>query len=415
VLSTSAASRIIVLFSFSAAVLSAFGFENLINDVKNKKYKTMSIWLTCFVVLFAILWSLVIFKQFVQPENIPVIISNLKLPSVILFAFILLIIFAFFVKDKRKIFIFSVAVLLLVSFDQLRFVTKWYPFESKDFIYPKVEISKPLSEISGYDRIFGSFSQEASEMYSLPGLEGYDPLYIKRYGEFIASGQDGLYHTPVRSAVDLSKNGEQTGKILNFLGVKYIVHKIADGQQVWAFPFWTYPVDQFRSIYKDNDYQILINDKVSPRAFITSDYKVETNKRDIIKSIFSEDLNLKKTAILEEEPGLSILNNATGSAKIKNYQPNKIEIEANANNSSLLVLTDPYYPGWKAYVDGKPAKIYRTDYAFRGVVVPKGQHEVIFKYKPDSFRNGLILAGVGIVGVFIMSLYLAFVKMKKIK
>ena len=53
-----------------------------------------------------------------------------------------------------------------------------------------------------------------------------------------------------------------------------------------------------------------------------------------------------------------------------------------------LVLTDSFYPGWNAYLDGKPVPIYRANYMFRGIDAPAGNHAVVFKYEPASFMIG---------------------------
>ena len=73
---------------------------------------------------------------------------------------------------------------------------------------------------------------------------------------------------------------------------------------------------------------------------------------------------------------------------------------------AILVTSEPFYPGWKAYVDGVPVKVYRANYAFRAVVVPKGKHVVSFTYEPDSFKMGLTLAILGAIGIVGLSLYL---------
>ena len=67
-------------------------------------------------------------------------------------------------------------------------------------------------------------------------------------------------------------------------------------------------------------------------------------------------------------------------------------MDVNAPRRSLLILSDTYYPGWKAFVDGKETQIYQTDLALRGVVVEAGNHKVEFRYQPESFRYGLIIS-----------------------
>ena len=65
-----------------------------------------------------------------------------------------------------------------------------------------------------------------------------------------------------------------------------------------------------------------------------------------------------------------------------------------------LVLTDAYYPGWTATVDGQPAEIERADIMFRAVKVPAGQHRVELRYQPQSFSLGLLIS-IGTVVVLV--------------
>ena len=67
-----------------------------------------------------------------------------------------------------------------------------------------------------------------------------------------------------------------------------------------------------------------------------------------------------------------------------------------------MVLTDVFYPGWKAYVDGKPSEILRVDGLVRGVLLEKGSHTVMFRYLPDTFVAGLIVAVIAFAGSLIL-------------
>ena len=69
----------------------------------------------------------------------------------------------------------------------------------------------------------------------------------------------------------------------------------------------------------------------------------------------------------------------------------------------LLVLSDEYFPGWSATVNGHVARIYPTDVALRGVPVPAGSSTVELRYRPASFRNGLILFVLGILAVIYLA------------
>jgi uncharacterized membrane protein YfhO len=56
-----------------------------------------------------------------------------------------------------------------------------------------------------------------------------------------------------------------------------------------------------------------------------------------------------------------------------------------------------YFPGWLAYVDGAPTPIYRTDYLFRGIVVPAGQHTITFVYRPASVLVGAVISALALL------------------
>ena len=68
---------------------------------------------------------------------------------------------------------------------------------------------------------------------------------------------------------------------------------------------------------------------------------------------------------------------------------NAISIMASSPDSSYLILTDTYYPGWKATIDGNPTQVLRCNYAMRAVLLPPGQHKIEMHFGPVSFRTGM--------------------------
>ena len=67
-------------------------------------------------------------------------------------------------------------------------------------------------------------------------------------------------------------------------------------------------------------------------------------------------------------------------------------VQVEAPVDGYLVLTDTWYPGWRAFVDGEETPVLRADLAFRSVLVPAGQHRITFDYRPTSFRAGLVMS-----------------------
>ena len=108
-----------------------------------------------------------------------------------------------------------------------------------------------------------------------------------------------------------------------------------------------------------------------------------------------------REALIEAECngcGAPLISAADGArAKITRYEPNRIELTTGNPNDGFLVLSEIYYQGWEARVDGNPTKIYRTDHTLRGIFVPAGERRVEFIYRPRSLRNGAAGAAMGVM------------------
>src|SRR5262249_14701854 len=74
-----------------------------------------------------------------------------------------------------------------------------------------------------------------------------------------------------------------------------------------------------------------------------------------------------------------------------------VDVSAEAPAGGFLVLTDPYYPGWRAYGGGQETPVLRAAYLFRAVALPAGPHLVRFTFTPTSLERGAILSLAGVV------------------
>ncbi|MHB8991830.1 MAG: YfhO family protein, partial [Chloroflexota bacterium] len=90
-----------------------------------------------------------------------------------------------------------------------------------------------------------------------------------------------------------------------------------------------------------------------------------------------------------------------GTAEIVKNESTEVEIRTSSRRNAVLFLSDSYYPGWKALVDGQPAQLYRADYLFRAVLVPEGEHRVRFVFRPDSFALGTDISLFTLSGLLI--------------
>lgn len=89
------------------------------------------------------------------------------------------------------------------------------------------------------------------------------------------------------------------------------------------------------------------------------------------------------------------------AVRVVHYAPERVEVEVSAEAPGYLVLTDAWYPGWEATVDGQPVPVWRADLLFRAVAVEPGDHRVVFAFRPASLGvgAGISLAGLGVLVV----------------
>ena len=114
--------------------------------------------------------------------------------------------------------------------------------------------------------------------------------------------------------------------------------------------------------------------------------------------------NYEKMALFEEDPGCAVEEPSAAEPvpEIVRYEPARIDIKVQAAAPALLVLSDLFYPGWEATVDGRPAEILRANYVMRAVAIPEGAHEVRFLYRPASFRAGVAASAAGCLAVALL-------------
>jgi len=417
VISTSAVSRIIAVFSFSFAVLAGFGLEQLRSDLETKKIKKALISFAPMLFIAAGVWVTLLFVKPFSPENLSVAKRNTILPTFMSFVPVVVIIYCWLIlkfKPKNKIInrysiSLALAVLILLSaFDMFRFAQKWLPFSPRQYVYPKLEISQYLSQTVPPDRLFGYFGMELMNYHQIPGFNGYDPVYSRRYGQLLMSASTGIIKEPSTRGVSLERRELYTLPLLNLMGGKYLLHALDDGRNVWTFPYWDYP-DQFQLIFETDKYQVYLNRNSYPRAFLAYDYRVVSEPQQIIDALYSGIFDLRQTLVLEETPPLPpVQTNSRSSAEILSYQPERIEIKTSSPQDGLLFLSDNYFPGWTAFVDGRESKIFRADYTFRSVVVPAGDHLVKFAYTPNSFKQGILISFVSFSLSIVLFAYLKF-------
>jgi membrane protein YfhO len=138
-------------------------------------------------------------------------------------------------------------------------------------------------------------------------------------------------------------------------------------------------------------------DQAVPRVYVVGTYLVENNGEQTLRRLASPAFDPTKEVILGGEVRMTPKRKLVATATIVDYQNQAMTIHASLNDTGILILADSYYPGWKAYVDGRQEPILKANHFFRAVVLPEGKHVVEFRYEPLSFKIGAIISSVTIL------------------
>jgi hypothetical protein len=129
-----------------------------------------------------------------------------------------------------------------------------------------------------------------------------------------------------------------------------------------------------------------------PRVWVTGNVLVEPDPSRALATLASTDFDPRASVILSDRPALPLDSSASGSATVTSFQPGRLDLDVQASGPAMMVVSELYYPGWRATVDGKETPIYRADHALRAVMVPAGRHTVEMVFDPLSFRVGAIIS-----------------------
>jgi len=246
---------------------------------------------------------------------------------------------------------------------------------------------------------------ETLKSFMMPNLSlifGIDT--IDEYAEMLVTRYYALFH-PVkeffRPEQVIIATPHFSRQILNLLNTKYLLssYRLED--------------DSFK-IVQGGPVKIYENTAVLPRAFFVSNASVHTDDDDVLEAMQKPGFDPMASVLLTRNEYHTIGEGAAGEksshgahaveVKILKYSPNRVEIETIGNDKGFLVLSDNYYPGWQALVNGKKTDVLRVYYNLRGVFLSPGNSTVTFTYNPLSFKIGAAVSACAFLGVLIFVL-----------
>jgi hypothetical protein len=217
------------------------------------------------------------------------------------------------------------------------------------------------------------FNDNSPTSYFHKSIGGYHGAKMERYQELIDSciypeiGTFGMAAKKAQSFEELQMAFNNTpSPALNMLNTKYIIFNP-------AYPPLTNPNALGNAWFVEKP--ILAENANKEISLINS---FNPAKEAIIGNSFKSQITIPSFSVQENE-----------KIELVSYQPDELHYKYSAKEEKLAVFSEIYYPaGWRCYIDGKESQYFRADWVLRGMVVPAGDHEIKFTFRPASYYTG---------------------------
>jgi hypothetical protein len=282
---------------------------------------------------------------------------------------------------------FLVATFAIVLFDLWSFGGKFVltqPLQPNSIWWPLAD------RVMASDRV--NYRILEYGFYIIPGTNDHILFRLQNL-----NGYDSLMP---RDAVDLTEvNYGLEPKLLDMLAVRYIL--LNDKMTIGT--------EDYREVSHDTEHGVIIYErKPQKRAFVVHQLEVAPHSEGLAR-LTDPAFDPRRTAVVEASPGCALADpsgkdSAKESVTLVSDELDRVTFRVHAAADGFLVMSDTFYPGWQAYVDGKSLPVVRANFALRGICLPAGDHEVVFSFEPVTLRIGIILSVIGLAVVMAINL-----------
>jgi hypothetical protein len=228
----------------------------------------------------------------------------------------------------------------------------------------------------------GSFSSNRFMNFGIASIGGYHAAKLASYDEFL------------RTALPASLRSGRFGPV-DMLNTRYWVTRV-------RLP--DHP--RFRQLWAGTDYQgqprfVYESSGAFPRAFAVDKYRVAVGD-EALRLLGNGDVDVSAAVILDRRPSVEPVSAEGASVEVTSIDFNEVRMRSSAGQPFIAVLSEVYYPDWKATVDGEPLEVMRANHILRAVSLPAGDHEVVFSYDWSLIRRSLLISRATIIGVLLI-------------
>jgi hypothetical protein len=227
-------------------------------------------------------------------------------------------------------------------------------------------------------------------VYGVEDINGFNSLQPRRYTDYLFGPEVEDVSYGLLGGARLLR---PQSPILSALNVRYLLIPSDLAPPIGS---------PFRQVYANAQVRVYENPQAYPRAYFADAVRAAPDPQALLHTVTADGFDGRRLALVEGAQPPAIPPAAgTASADtvaLTRSSANQIALQTSTSQPRFLVLSEMDFPGWRATVDGAETPIYRTNYLFRGIAVPAGQHSVVFVYRPVS---ALIGAGISLLALAI--------------
>jgi hypothetical protein len=175
-----------------------------------------------------------------------------------------------------------------------------------------------------------------------------------------------------------------TPQVLEILNVRYVLSPPS------GKPFGSIRQEK---VYASAENQLVVTrlPDARPRAYFTASARFAPTEERAAEALLSPDA--AGSVVLVGPASPSPGPPGIVPVEVTLYEPDRVALTSVSDTAGWVVLSDRWYPGWSATLDGRPAAIERANVMVRAVEVPAGRHEIVFTYRSRLFATGAWISG----------------------
>lgn len=301
-------------------------------------------------------------------------------------------------EEQRRHTMLSIGALILVIAVPVVARSSLAYAKTSQYVVPQewLEDNLVLSFLSGddpYARIH-SLAHERSQLHDRTTLAQLPLDLTAYYGLYgVSGGMTMLRHRGAdfqNAAADEQGEPQSSIPITRMAGVRWVVS---------GFVALENPGLRLRGAFRNKDGVAYVYEVMAPlpRAYVPPSVEYVSDGSRLLRK--SSEFEPTALALIDvpSTPRRGLLGQSEpsgpGRVRISRYDNERVELRISMDQPGWVILSDTFYPGWRARLDGQPTEIYQANYLFRAVFVPSGEHTVVFRYLPSR-----LLWGLGIMG-----------------